>query len=1512
MPTRDCGPSTSSCASWTVAATELVLEPLDPDESRGIEFRVTFPGKASEYWSIKRQTTKAAGWTLALLTTKDEHGRAILADLFAHAERAVSNVAVFASTLGAPQLQELREYADDRTKFEDRLKRSQQLKDSFQQHVVPLAANDAERARTLICQVRSQAIDEHQLRDRVDFAIRKLLYRVDGGGIDTSAVRGILVDLLLSHIHLPIGKDLILTALKPHGIGRRDWAADKTIQDRVDELREGYLAPLRSALINGKTIALPAEGAIVNNKDLPAARRMLVVSDAGGGKSSELAAAVDRLHANGVPVLPLRFDQLAEGIVTTSELGRKLSLPESPALVLAGLSQGMPSALVVDQLDAISIASGRRAELWSLFEMLQREVDRFPGMSLIVGCRAFDLEHDHRLRTLKLDKSGFALIELKPLTTTQIDEALVAAGVDPKGLQPTVQAILSLPLHLSMYLTLTPAARAGVNSKDQLFNHFWIEKERRTDQRLGRKTAWTQVIDKLTSWLSANQQLSAPRHVLDDFAPDAAAMVSEHVLVLSDDRYRFFHESFFDYVFARRFAATGGKVVDLLLSSEQHLFRRAQVRQILAFLRAHDWRKYLAELEAVLLEAKVRFHVKRLVLQWMSSLPEPQADEWAVLEKLSKSEPALRGHVRAVVVGHGGWFDVLDGTGFWDAALSSGESARMEEAIWFLGHHQTLESRSARVAALLQDHREAGDFWKQYLRYVCRGGDTYHSREMLDLFLSLIADGTLDDFRPGFAVNDDWWSVLYPMSEKKPEFACEAIARWLDRTVAIWNRADDGRSLRTELDRSTSGAGIVRTAASKAPLVFVEQLLPRVAALVMELAEPRRDVLDLDPIWSFRSFGDKTYDVLHAILAALSQAMARLAVESPAALDRLLSPYLDRKEDTIAYLVLRAWTGATDAYADRIAEYLVVDPRRLRVGYASWGGGKGSAAIHTSCQAIKAASPRCSPELFASLEKAILELKDEWESQHPPVRGRKQLELLDCLAPKRLSDAARAKIAELRAKFPNFEPSEPEPMEVRFVGSPISDAAMEKMTDDQWLGALRKYAGVDRRRDRDFDMSGGEYQLANALATQTKLNPARFISLADRMPVDMPASYFDSILRGVADAWPQAKDTAPPISPTQAAKLIRRAHALPNKPCGRAIAWLIEKARDCEWPDDIIDIVAWYAVNDPDPQREEWREISGSGQPYHDGDPHHAGINSTRGSAADALGTLLFSQPDRFQMLSSAIASVVRDGSVAVRSCAIAPLLAVLNIDAQQAIGWFNELMSADSALLATPYVERFIHYAKSNNYGGIRGIIQTMLASDKHEVVKSAARQTCLAALGDESAADDAQLVRTGTDVMRKAAADLYARNVADETVGQTCQAHLKPYFDDPNEEVRKEAASAFREIAELATSEQADLLSAFLNSNPLASALEPVVRAIEDSPVQLPDLVCRMAELCVAAYRNEASDLSKAGAMVAMDLSKIVVRLYAQTCDPAIQSRCLNLIDEMERYHFMGLSDELRRLDR
>jgi hypothetical protein len=88
--------------------------------------------------------------------------------------------------------------------------------------------------------------------------------------------------------------------------------------------------------------------------------------------------------------------------------------------------------------------------------------------------------------------------------------------------------------------------------------------------------------------------------------------------------------------------------------------------------------------------------------------------------------------------------------------------------------------------------------------------------------------------------------------------------------------------------------------------------------------------------------------------------------------------------------------------------------------------------------------------------------------------------------------------------------------------------------------------------------------------------------------------------------------------------------------------------------------------------------------------------------------------------------------------------------------------------------------------------------------------------------------------------------------------------------------------------------------------------VRSLVNSKVQLPDLVCRLAEQCVQANKNEAGNISTEASAISGELARIVIRLYAQTKDPSIQSRCLDMIDEMDRYSFIGLSAELQRVDR
>ena len=140
-----------------------------------------------------------------------------------------------------------------------------------------------------------------------------------------------------------------------------------------------------------------------------------------------------------------------------------------------------------------------------------------------------------------------------------------------------------------------------------LYERFWEYKQQLIGKRLGHPVQWTRVVYRLTDYMHRHQTLSAPEIVVEEWNTDTSAMESEHVLVLENRRYSFFHEGFFDYAFARRFAGSTQSLLDLLLSGEQRLFRRAQVRQILLYLRDAEFERYTTDLREVLSSPDVRF-----------------------------------------------------------------------------------------------------------------------------------------------------------------------------------------------------------------------------------------------------------------------------------------------------------------------------------------------------------------------------------------------------------------------------------------------------------------------------------------------------------------------------------------------------------------------------------------------------------------------------------------------------------------------------------------------------------------------------------------------------------------------------------------------------------------------------------------------------------------------------------------------------------------------------------------
>ena len=264
----------------------------------------------------------------------------------------------------------------------------------------------------------------------------------------------------------------------------------------------------------------------------------------------------------------------------------------------------------------------------------------------------------------------------------------------------------------------------------------------------------------------------------------------------------------------------------------------------------------------------------------------------------------------------------------------------------------------------------------------------------------------------------------------------------------------------------------------------------------------------------------------------------------------------------------------------------------------------------------------------------------------------------------------------------------------------------------------------------------------------------------------------------------------------------------------------------------------------------------------------------------------------------------------AVQSVAVKPLLAMLNIEPAAAMAGFCVMMIAHPELLGTHYVEKFLEYAGYKDYPAIRPVVLLMMADPEPKVAIAGARKACFHGFDGPTAGEDAAYAHSGSAILRKGAAQVYAQNVANRKVGAACRDFLDSLLADPEDEVRRQALTCFNHLGELTSLQQAQLLKAFLAGNPSSGSIRLVLHFIEKSPVQLPSLLLELAHRCMSVGDDPLDQSSDFG--TTSELSKVVVRLLTLAENSEIQRECLDLIDEMERRQFYGVTLELLQADR
>jgi hypothetical protein len=302
------------------------------------------------------------------------------------------------------------------------------------------------------------------------------------------------------------------------------------------------------------------------------------------------------------------------------------------------------------------------------------------------------------------------------------------------------------------------------------------------------------------------------------------------------------------------------------------------------------------------------------------------------------------------------------------------------------------------------------------------------------------------------------------------------------------------------------------------------------------------------PHWDgFHYYGGNGYRGSDGLFNAMSLALARLADSD----EQLFHRYIDKLAHTdwlTAHMIVAQALATTFIAAAPIAmSYLRSVFERYPIGediYLLW----------PIRDAIAAMSRHWNVEDVAALAQRVLQVCPPWERSVAGYRNRGQSQrlLLEAFPEEKLPTEAKRRLEEWRRKPRTEAGDRPGQARVGVVQSPLSVTAIQRMSDRQWLGAIRRSADDKDRAWLKDRILGGARQLSHDLEARTKEEPERFATLCLNFQIETNPYYLDAILMGVGGAEAE-------ISGDLLTALILRCHESPGRPCGRSIARLVSR-----------------------------------------------------------------------------------------------------------------------------------------------------------------------------------------------------------------------------------------------------------------------------------------------------------------------------------------------------------------
>jgi hypothetical protein len=389
------------------------------------------------------------------------------------------------------------------------------------------------------------------------------------------------------------------------GIGRswrRDIAGQCLSNPTVDELLASIDARKRSILLTG----------------LP-----------GSGKTCVMLALQEALEKRAEinpDIVPLFIQSREFADLAASEDRQAQGLSEQWVEKAARLADDAHVIVVIDSLDVLSIARDHR-----VLQYFLAQIDRLlliPNITVVTACRDFDRHYDRRIAERQWDCE----LKCQPLDwDTEISPLLDTLEIATSTIDVVTRELIRNPRELALFVELAQRDGSFNIVTSQALAQRYLDIIVRANDALG--DAAIQAIEAIASEMLKLRSLAVPHQRFTASQDIQRKLCSLNVLQQTQDgKLTFGHQTLLDVLVISGAVRSGVTLNEFIHGLPPVPFVRPSIRSFIAQLVLGERREFRKQLRAVL-TGSAAFHIKRLVAESFSE-QMPQDEDWPLIRDL--------------------------------------------------------------------------------------------------------------------------------------------------------------------------------------------------------------------------------------------------------------------------------------------------------------------------------------------------------------------------------------------------------------------------------------------------------------------------------------------------------------------------------------------------------------------------------------------------------------------------------------------------------------------------------------------------------------------------------------------------------------------------------------------------------------------------------------------------------------------------------------------------------------